>query len=63
MKLGSLFAGIGGFDLGLEWAGFTPTWQVENDSFCQKVLTKHWPDVPKYGDIYEFNDGGQSEPG
>lgn len=26
-------------------------WQVEIDPFCQKVLTKHWPDVPKYGDI------------
>jgi DNA (cytosine-5)-methyltransferase 1 len=51
MKFGSLFAGIGGIDLGLERAGMSCSWQVEIDEFCQKVLTKHWPDVPKYGDI------------
>src|SRR3990167_7192103 len=26
-------------------------WQVENDSFCSKVLAKHWPEVKRYGDI------------
>jgi DNA (cytosine-5)-methyltransferase 1 len=51
MKFGSLFAGIGGFDLGLERAGMKCAWQVENDSFCQKVLKKHWPNVPLYTDI------------
>ena len=51
MRFGSLFAGIGGIDLGLERAGMTCSWQVDNDEFCQKVLTKHWPDVPKYRDI------------
>jgi DNA (cytosine-5)-methyltransferase 1 len=40
-------------DLGLERAGMTCKWQVEIDPFCQKVLTKHWPEVPKYGDIKE----------
>lgn len=53
MTFGSLFAGIGGMDLGLERAGMTCKWQVEIDPFCQKVLTKHWPEVPKYGDIRE----------
>ena len=53
MTFGSLFAGIGGMDLGLERAGMQCKWQVENDPFCQKVLTKHWPEVPKYGDIRE----------
>lgn len=53
MKVGSLFAGIGGFDLGLERAGFEITWQVEIDEWCRKVLKKHWPGVPKYGDIRE----------
>ena len=48
---GSLFAGIGGFDLGLERAGMVCKWQVEIDPFCQKVLQKHWPDVPKYLDV------------
>lgn len=54
MKVGSLFAGIGGFDLGLERAGFKIAWQVEIDPFCQKVLQKHWPNVPRYGDIREL---------
>ncbi len=51
ITFGSLFAGIGGFDLGLERAGMVCKWQVEKDEFCQKVLTKHWSNVPKFGDI------------
>lgn len=51
MRFGSLFAGIGGMDLGLERAGMGCAWQVEIDPFCRKVLTKHWPDVPKYEDV------------
>jgi DNA (cytosine-5)-methyltransferase 1 len=48
---GSLFAGIGGIDLGLERAGWECRFQVEWDAYCQRVLAKHWPDVPRYGDI------------
>jgi DNA-cytosine methyltransferase len=51
MTYGSLFAGIGGIDLGLERAGMQCVWQVENDPHCVKVLSKHWPGVPKHGDI------------
>ena len=51
MKVGSLFSGIGGFDLGLERAGMRIKWQVENNGYCNKVLAKHWPTVPRYGDI------------
>lgn len=51
LTFGSLFAGIGGIDLGLERAGMRCAWQVEIDEYCQKVLTKHWPDVPKYRDV------------
>jgi DNA (cytosine-5)-methyltransferase 1 len=51
MKVGSLFSGIGGLDLGLERAGFEIAWQVEIDAYCQKVLAKHWPDTPRYGDV------------
>jgi DNA (cytosine-5)-methyltransferase 1 len=54
MTFGSLFAGIGGIDLGLERAGMTCRWQVEIDPFCRRVLAKHWPDIPKYGDIREL---------
>ena len=54
LTVGSLFSGIGGFDLGLERAGFQIKWQCEIDSFCLKVLQKHWPDVPKYGDIRQL---------
>lgn len=51
MKVGSLFSGVGGFDLGLERAGFTIEWQVENNEYCRRVLQKHWPKVPCHYDI------------
>jgi DNA (cytosine-5)-methyltransferase 1 len=60
LTFGSLFAGIGGMDLGLERAGMVCRWQVEIDEYCRRVLTKHWPDVPKYGDIREVT-GGELE--
>src|SRR5512146_967990 len=51
LTVGSLFAGIGGFDLGFERAGFEIKWQVEIDPFCRAVLAKHWPDVRRYEDV------------
>jgi DNA (cytosine-5)-methyltransferase 1 len=52
---GSLFAGVGGFDLGMEAAGWTCAWQVEWDKQCQQVLKHHWPDIAKYGDVSDVN--------
>jgi len=51
LTVGSLFAGIGGFDLGLERAGMEIKWQVEIDPFCRAVLAKHWPHVRRYEDV------------
>lgn len=51
LTFGSLFAGIGGIDLGLERAGFTCRWQVEINPDACRVLEKHWPTVPRFGDV------------
>lgn len=46
-----LFSGIGGFALGLNRAGFETVAFCEIDPFCQKILNKHWPDVPIIEDV------------
>ena len=55
LTFGSVFAGIGGLDLGLERAGMVCEWQIENDAYASAVLAKHWPDVKRYGDVYKVN--------
>lgn len=55
LTFGSLFAGIGGFDLGFERAGFECRWQVEIDEYATKILEKHWPKVHREKDIRECN--------
>ena len=51
LTFGSLFAGIGGIDLGLERAGLRCCWQVEIDDYATRVLERHWPAVARYRDI------------
>ena len=51
MNFISLFAGVGGFDLGLESAGHKCIGQVEIDKHAMAVLQKHWPNVPKHNDV------------
>jgi DNA (cytosine-5)-methyltransferase 1 len=51
MTHGSLFSGIGGFDLAAEWAGWENKFHCEWNEFGQRVLKYYWPDAVSYGDI------------
>jgi len=53
ITFGSLFAGIGGLDLGFERLGMECKWQVEIEPYAIKVLEKHWPNVHRERDINE----------
>ena len=53
ITIGSLFSGIGGFELGLERAipNSKTIWQVEINPYCRSVLKKHWPDAKMFEDV------------
>lgn len=53
ITFGSLFAGVGGADLGFERAGLECRWQVEIDPQCRRVLERHWPGVTRHEDVRE----------
>lgn len=51
MRHGSLFSGIGGFDLASEWMGWENVFHCEWNPFGQKVLNYYWPKAISYHDI------------
>jgi DNA (cytosine-5)-methyltransferase 1 len=51
LRVVSFFAGIGGFDIGLERSGMRVVAQCEIDKFCRSVLKTHWAETPLFGDI------------
>lgn len=51
MTHGSLFSGIGGFDLAAEWAGWENMFHCEWNEFGERVLNYYWPKAESYGDI------------
>lgn len=55
LSLGSMFAGIGGMELGFEATGRIETqWQVEIDDYANQILSKHWPTVARWKDVRTF---------
>jgi len=55
MTHGSLFSGIGGFDLAAEWMGWKNAFHCEWNEFGQRVLKHYWPKAVSYGDITKTN--------
>lgn len=55
--LGSLFAGIGGFDCGFEQAGFRTVWQVEINPFARAILADRFPAARQHADVRDV--GGE----
>ena len=51
MTHGSLFSGIGGFDLAAEWMGWENKFHCEWNEFGQKVLKYYWPESELFTDI------------
>jgi DNA (cytosine-5)-methyltransferase 1 len=55
MTHGSLFSGIGGFDLAAEWMGWENKFHCEWNPFGQKVLKHYWPEAESFNDITKSN--------
>lgn len=55
MTHGSLFSGIGGFDLAAQWMGWENLFHVERDPFCRQVLSHHFPESQSFDDVKEFD--------
>jgi DNA (cytosine-5)-methyltransferase 1 len=63
ITIGSVFSGIGGFELGLERAipQARTIWQVEQNSFCQSILRRHWPEATLHTDIRQVGSHNLAE--
>ena len=55
MRIGSLFTGCGGFDLGFERVGMSVIWQCEKNKQCRDVLKSHWQNVTRFKDVTDDN--------
>lgn len=55
MTHGSLFSGIGGFDLAAKWMGWDNIFHVERDPFCRQVLAHHFPKSQSFDDVKTFD--------
>lgn len=53
-KHGSLFTGIGGFDLAASWMGWENIFSCEKNPFCRQILKHYWPQTQHYEDIFEL---------
>ena len=62
LTVGSLFAGIGGFDLAAEWMGWRTIWVSEIDPYACKVLAHRFPGAPNLGDITKIEWGTVERP-
>jgi DNA (cytosine-5)-methyltransferase 1 len=51
LTVGSLFSGIGGFDLAAQWMGWITRWMVENNPHCRRVLRNQYPHARLYRDV------------
>ena len=56
MTLGSLFDGLGGWQLAAIRAGIKPLWSSEIDTFCRQITARHFPDTIQLGDINSISD-------
>lgn len=54
LRHGSLFSGIGGFDIAASWMGWQNVFSCEKDLFCRTILKHYWPNTTHYEDIYDF---------
>lgn len=55
MTHGSLFSGIGGFELAAQWVGIPTLWNCEIAPYPRKILAKTFPETRRYEDIRQLS--------